>query len=179
MTPTQLFIDLMFLYARIRFSLCFDQIASSLKFSGINLIIMMNSKHQSMKYINISSIFQIEIIVQEHFKSLPQVSCLNLNNNMLRTIKNYTLTALTNLWGLTANANKITVLEHHAFYGLHRLQYLRLERNYIMEINLGDLPSGVLIRLHENRIAGEGGFLGLPQNSLDIFESNIDRGRSR
>ena len=81
--------------------------------------------------------------------------------------------ALTNLQILTANSNRIRVLEHHSFYGLHRLTCLHLQKNLIKQINLGDLPLGVYIFLEKNQIQRNNGLVGLPHLNPESLELRI------
>ena len=84
--------------------------------------------------------------------------------------------AITTLQYLDFMYNKIAVLEHHSFYGLHQLKTLNLHHNHIMEINLGDLPAGVEIYLIFNPISYDG-FLGLPYESSELFEFIVKDGQ--
>ena len=111
--------------------------------------------------------------MQQHFTSFLNLTHLYLDHNNLQIIKNYTFMLLENLCILSADANQITTLEQHSFFGLHRLIYLDLSHNKIMEINLGDLPSGVLVGLQTNQIIGGNGLLGLPHESHELFQYRI------
>ena len=119
--------------------------------------------------------FQVKVIIPQHLNSLSNLKSLNLNKNKIQKIENYMFMALRNLLTLAACSNRIAVLEHHSFYGLHKLNWLMLEKNYIKEINLGDLSPGILVDLAHNQITQDDRLLGLPHENpafvrLDIKE---------
>ncbi|CAH1794799.1 unnamed protein product [Owenia fusiformis] len=81
--------------------------------------------------------------------------CLNLSNNNIRNLSDYSFQNLINLTTLDLSHNNIETIEEHAFNGLHNLKNLDLNDNFLTTVPalaFKDIPQISKLRMHGNNI---------------------------
>ena len=113
---------------------------------------------------------QLQQLPVKDISSYHYLEKLHVDGNNLSTTQNFSFISFWKLKWLTMSRNVTRLVATHSFYGLSSLTCLRLEHNYIMEINLGDIPLGTMINLKYNPLRGLEHLQGLMTSTYDMHQ---------
>ena len=117
--------------------------------------------------------FQLSILPQHYFSSVPNVQYINMEGNNFKVIENLTFHKLANLEDLNMERNAIAIVDAQALVGLIALKWLKLAYNDIKQIELRYVPVGCKIDLRRNKIQSIQDLNGLDVGPLHIYKYSL------
>ncbi len=119
------------------------------------------------------------VLKSSPFIKMHQLRTLNLLQNWIETLDNYTFSAMRSLEKLDLSVNRIRVIYNCAFCGLTNLKYLDLQSNLISHVYLAVLPRGTYVILKYNSFTDVSTLQSFEHGSEHDYVVRLIPGRSQ